>query len=106
MIATEDELEVAVDAAAAVMHRRLVENALPWHLVDEAERHRFLRLALAPVTAALEALPDRAAGARRQALLELGLRVRTHLCTCGVAGAPSDQHERWCPGSVVDGELE
>ena len=109
MIATEPELHVAREAAAEVAYYRTYAGdgpVLPWRELDTATQVRFRALVESLVAAALEALPDRAAAARLEAHTALGLRIRTHLCTCGSAGAPSAAHEPWCPGSLVDGELE
>jgi hypothetical protein len=109
VIATEAELQVAREAAAEVAYYRLSSGEGPvgrFRELDEATQVRFRDLVAPLVAAALEALPDRGHAARLEALAAVGLRVRTHLCTCGSAGAPSAGHEHWCPGSVVDGELE
>lgn len=106
MTPSADELEVAVDAAAERAYRRAGDTAAAlWYELGPDARQRYRQLVEPLVLAALEALPDRAAAARRDALEHIARRVRTHLCTCGTGDHPSQQHEHWCAGSVVDQEL-
>lgn len=106
MTPTDDELEVAIEAAAQRGYRRAGDPSTAlWHELGPVERQRYRLLVEPLVLAALEALPDRAAAARRDALEQTARRVRSHLCTCGTGDHPSQRHEHWCPGAVVDDEL-
>jgi hypothetical protein len=82
VIPTEHELTVAVDAAAEYAYRRtVVDEARSWRDVDAVTAHRFRELVLPLTTAALEAIPDRAPAARRDAMLELARRLHQRVCS-------------------------
>lgn len=104
MIASEDELQVAREAAAEVAYYRTYAGGgpvLPWRDLPVDTQVRFRGLVESLVAAALEALPDRAVAARKAGVEAVVARVRAHVCTCG-GDFPGQPHETWCAASAVE----
>lgn len=104
MTPTEHELTVAVDAAARKLWEGLARagdvyaGRRPFDDLDELLQQRLREEVLPIVTAVLAALPDRG--------LEIARRVRDRMCLCGWEKTSGvNEHDNWCPASVVDEEL-
>lgn len=98
MTPTDDELAVAIDAAAERAYNLTSDARDPWPTLEEPNRLRYRDLVRPLIEAALEALPDRSAAARREVLERLADRV----CTCV---RTDGSHWPGCAAAILDEAL-
>jgi hypothetical protein len=97
---TEHEMTVAVEAVGrhiwdqGIAAGTILSLTTSWDDLSQFSRLPYREAALPLVVVALEAIPDRAAA--------VAARVRQHCCTCGTFEISGQDHESWCPASVVD----